>query len=94
MWTGPEELKRLVESALPGARAVVRDMTGGGDHFEIEVVSERFEGLGLVDRHRMLHRILEGPMESDVHAVKFRAWTPAEKESRHGKERHPRPDRP
>ena len=39
------ELKRRIEAALPGAEADVQDLTGGGDHFRAEIVSERFNGL-------------------------------------------------
>src|SRR5919199_2190840 len=35
-----EDLKRRIEDALPGASAAVEDLTGGGDHFRAEVVSD------------------------------------------------------
>lgn len=78
----PERVREIVLSALPGSQVKVEDMTGTGDHFEIEVVSPRFEGLALIERHRLLHRALEGPMEGDVHAVKFKTHTPQEAEKR------------
>jgi stress-induced morphogen len=42
------ELKDRIEGALPGARAEIQDLTGGGDHFRAEVVSDRFAGLSVV----------------------------------------------
>jgi len=74
-----ESLRRYVLEAMPGASVQVHDMTGTRDHFEIEVVSEAFEGQSLLERHRALHRILEGPMAGAVHAVKFKAFTPTQK---------------
>ena len=74
-------LRLYIQQAMPGARVDVRDMTGTQDHFEIEVVSAEFEGLPLLERHRALHRILEVPMASAIHAVKFKALTPAQKDS-------------
>ena len=71
----PESIQALIKTSLPDAKVNVRDMTGSSDHFEIEVISERFEGLGLVERHKVLHRILEKPMEGDIHAVKLRTYT-------------------
>jgi stress-induced morphogen len=47
----PEELKRRIEQALPGALAEVEDLTGGGDHFRAEVVSDRLQGLSRFDQH-------------------------------------------
>ena len=77
--TDPEELRLYILRSMPGASVAVHDMTGGGDHFEIEVVSSAFEGLSLLERHRKLHEVLSGPMEGAVHAVKFKALTPAQK---------------
>ena len=76
------ELREIVLAAFPGSEVRVEDMTGTGDHFEIEVVSQRFEGLSLIERHRLMHKALEGPMQGDVHAVKFKTYTPQEAEKR------------
>ena len=34
----PEEIKSTIETAIEGAAALVRE-TGGGNHFEVEVVA-------------------------------------------------------
>lgn len=73
-----ERIERLVREAMSDARVRVTDLTGGGDHFEIEVISASFEGVPLLERHRRLHAILEGPMEGEIHAVKLRALAPPE----------------
>src|SRR5256885_14869265 len=52
-----EELKTRIESALPGASAAVEDLTGTGDHFRAEVVSERFEGLSRIEQHQLVYSI-------------------------------------
>jgi stress-induced morphogen len=71
------EIERLILENLPGAQVRVSDMTGTGDHFEIEVVSAAFAGKPLIDQHKMLHAILEGKMGfGDIHAVKLRTRAP------------------
>src|SRR2546423_11193247 len=50
-----QELKNRIEAALPGASADVEDLTGGGDHFRAEVVSDRFAGLSRIDQHRLVY---------------------------------------
>ena len=72
------EIVKLIQAQMDDAKVNVRDMTGGGDHYEIEVVSKRFEGLNLIQRHRVLHQILEGPMAGEIHAVKLKTLTPEE----------------
>ncbi len=77
-----DSLRRLILAAMPGSEVRVSDMTGTRDHFEIEVISASFEGLSLIERHRALHKLLEGPMQGGVHAVKFKTLTPAQKAAR------------
>lgn len=68
----PAEIEDLILRALPGSSVRVSDMTGTGDHFRIEVVSETFRGKGLVDQHKILHEILAPEMESRIHAVQLK----------------------
>ena len=71
------ELKERIEQALPGARAHVEDLTGGGDHFRAEVVSERFAGLSRIDQHRLVYDIFGGDIGGPIHALSLKTSTPA-----------------
>jgi stress-induced morphogen len=67
----PEDIRRRIESALPGARATVVDSTGAGDHFEVAVRAPEFSGKGLVEQHQMVYRALGSLMQS-IHALSLR----------------------
>jgi stress-induced morphogen len=71
-----EEIKRRIETGLPGAQAEVRDYTGGGDHFEALVVSESFEGKSLVQRHQAVYGALGEAMRAEIHALTLTTLTP------------------
>lgn len=79
---GPQEIKAMIERGLPGAQVEVRDFTGGGDHFEVLVVSESFEGKGPVERHQAVYAALGDAMRADIHALTLKALTPAQYENR------------
>jgi stress-induced morphogen len=50
----------------------VLDRTGGGDHFQVTVVSPRFNGLSLVEQHRLVYAALEGPMaDGTIHELRI-----------------------
>lgn len=51
---------------------------GSETHFKVMVVSEAFEGLMLVERHRRVYEILRDEMAGGVHALSIRALTPAQ----------------
>jgi len=74
-----EALESHIRDRFNNSNVHVSDMTGGGDHFEISVVSSEFEGLNRIERHRLLHEIVESaPGGHDIHAVKFKTLTPSE----------------
>ena len=72
----------MIERALPGAHVEVRDTTGGGDHFEALVVSENFEGKGLVERHQAVYGALGDAMRERVHALTLKTLTPSQYQNR------------
>ncbi len=71
-----EELKQRIENALPGARAEVEDLTGGGDHFRAEVVSDRFAGLSRIEQHQLVYRVFGDDVGGAIHALSIKTSTP------------------
>jgi stress-induced morphogen len=66
-------LEHLLREAFPDARELdVVDRTGGGDHFHVTVVSTRFEGLPLVDQHRLVYDALAAPLgDGTIHELRI-----------------------
>ncbi|KAI3466386.1 hypothetical protein Pfo_023049 [Paulownia fortunei] len=50
----------------------------GETHFNVNVVSEEFEGKSLVKRHRMIYSLLQDELQSGLHALSIVAKTPSE----------------
>ena len=69
-----QPLRNLLERAFPDATELdVVDRTGGGDHFLIEVTSPRFDGLSLVDQHRLVNDALAAPFASGrIHEMRIK----------------------
>jgi stress-induced morphogen len=74
------EIEGLIEEAIEDAEATVRRARGphDDDHLEALVVSPAFEGVPLVDQHRMVHDALEGRLTRDIHALELTTRTPEE----------------
>ena len=66
-------LENRLREAFPDARELaVVDRTGGGDHFHVTVVSARFNGLSLVDQHRLVYDALAGPLaDGTIHELRI-----------------------
>jgi stress-induced morphogen len=68
-----DRLRGLLEQAFPGSEVDVRDRTGGGDHFQVTVASARFDGLTLLEQHRLVNEALAGPLgDGTIHELRIR----------------------
>lgn len=73
-----DEITRRIQAAMPAATVKVYDMTGGGDHFQVEVVSTLFAGVNPVKRHRMVYDTLRDVLGGALHALALKTRTPDE----------------
>jgi stress-induced morphogen len=69
-----EPLQALLERAFPDAAELrVEDRTGGGDHFQVIVRSARFNGMPLLDQHRLVNDALAGPLrDGTIHELRIK----------------------
>ena len=67
-------LRGLLEQAFPDATDLsVEDRTGGGDHFQVRVRSPRFDGLGLLEQHRLVNEALAAPLaDGTIHELRIK----------------------
>ncbi len=72
------ELKERIEQAFPGAQVMVHDLTGGGDHFRAEVISDRFQGLSRIQQHKLIYNVFGDEVGGQIHALSIKTQTPGE----------------
>lgn len=72
-----EQVKTMIQTQLPDAEVVVKDLTGGGDHLEAIVVSSQFEGKTKVKQHQLVYGSLREALASEaIHALALKTFTP------------------
>lgn len=71
----PTVLELVDESALHAGHA---GAASGGGHYRLKIVSDKFEGLRLVMRHRLVYDAVHPMMHSEIHALAITALTPSE----------------
>ena len=75
----PEEIKETLSKALPVTLIETQDLTGGGDHWQLIVVSPAFDGKGLIEQHRMVNEALIEPLgDQRIHALSLKTFSPAQ----------------
>jgi stress-induced morphogen len=67
-------LEALLRSAFPDATELtVDDRTGGGDHFQVRLTSPRFNGLPLLEQHRLVNEALAEPLrDGTIHELRIK----------------------
>tara|TARA_Y100001968_G_C19251827_1_gene664825 strand:+ start:277 stop:510 length:234 start_codon:yes stop_codon:yes gene_type:complete len=73
----PQEVSIAIKEALPDAEVSVEDLNGGGDHLQVNVVSNAFEGLSLVKQHQIIYEALKDHLASEaIHALALNTSIP------------------
>ena len=70
----PESLDIEDDSASHAGHA----SAGGAGHFNVIIVSDRFTDLNLIKRHRLVYEAVDDMMNTEIHALSIKAYSPGE----------------
>jgi stress-induced morphogen len=71
-----DDVKALIEGALPGANVEVIDESGG-DHLRVQVTASQFEGLSLIEQHRLVKNAVRERSETgELHSLTIKTSVP------------------
>jgi len=71
-------IKQKIEDSISESRVEAQDTTGTVDHFSVVVVSDVFDGMSLIDRHKLIYKSLEQYITREIHALQIKAYTKKE----------------
>jgi len=71
----PDELRIKDQSHLHAGHQGAQD---GRGHFDVVIVANVFQGRRGLERHRMVYDALGSLMDTDIHALRIRAFAPGE----------------
>jgi len=85
-----DQILQRLATTLPGSRITIQDDTHrhlghagntGGGHVAVQIVAEQFQGLSLIQRHRLVYAALQEWIPSQIHALALTTFTPEEGQS-------------
>lgn len=82
-------VREKLTKALSPLLLDIQDLSGGtcdGAKLEVLVVSDSFEGVPLLQRHRSVQELLADEMQSSIHALTIKAMTKAQYGTKFGEE--------
>jgi stress-induced morphogen len=74
----PDAIIAKIRETLPDAVVELQDLTGTEDHWKASIVSAKFAGQTLLERHRMVMAALAEEMKGPIHALTLDVKTPEE----------------
>ena len=84
-----KEIRRRLEDGLAPSELLVKDQSHlhaghegakeGKGHFEVTIVSDKFDGENRIARHRLIYDALGSFMDTDIHALRINAFAPSER---------------
>ena len=64
-----DTIVRRIKEKLASADIKTKDLTGGGDHWQVTVRAEEFKGKTLIQQHQMIYQALGELMHHEIHAL-------------------------
>lgn len=74
----PMELLIKDQSQLHAGHEGAKD---GKGHFDVTIVSAQFCGQNRIERHRMVYDALTELLQTDIHALRIKAFAPSERKT-------------
>lgn len=84
------QIRKRLEAAFEPSELMVKDQSqlhvghagaaDGRGHFDVNIVASAFTGVSRLQRHRMVYDALADLLETDIHALRIKAYTPGERQ--------------
>ena len=71
-------IKEMIKRAISDANIEVYDTTGTADHFKVIIISDIFDGMSLIDRHKLIYKSLDEYITKEIHALQLITQTKEE----------------
>jgi stress-induced morphogen len=72
-----DEVRLMIEAALPGAQVKVIDETGTRDHLRATVSAPQFEGLSRIEQHKLVKKAVQTRFDDgSIHALSIKTCVP------------------
>lgn len=62
-------LEKILKEAFPDAEVKLMDLTGGGDHWQVEIASSAFRDKTLIQQHKLVYGAFGDHMKEKIHAL-------------------------
>ena len=69
------KIKKILKGKIKDSKVFIQDMTGADNHFNLIIISSKFEGLSLIEQHKLVYNALNKMITKDIHALQLKTMT-------------------
>ena len=73
-----EDMKDRLIKLFPNSQIKITDMTMECNHFSIMIISDLFNGLSLIERHKLIYQEFQEEITTSIHALQIKTFTKLE----------------
>ena len=73
-------IREMIVSSIIGSKVEVIDTNQTGDHFSVLIISDAFVDMPLIERHKLIYKLLNKHITKEIHALQLKTVTNAEYE--------------
>ena len=66
-----EEIKSLIQEAIPDAEIDIKGLAGDDNHYSATIKSGLFTGKSKINQHKIVYKALKGKMGNELHALEL-----------------------
>ena len=70
-----ENIKKIIKSNFTKDHFEVIDVNNDSNHFSILIISDKFYGLSLIKRHKIIYNLLNKYISKEIHALQIKTYT-------------------
>ena len=72
-----EDVVSAITKLIPDAQVSVEDLSGAGDHLQVNVISSSFKDLSLIKQHQLIYNALSRELANEtIHALALNTSIP------------------
>ena len=73
-----EDIFKRLSKKIKNSTIEICDNTADSNHFSILIISDMFNKLSLINRHKIIYNLFKDELTREIHALQIKAFTPQE----------------
>ncbi|ADE30378.1 BolA/IbaG family iron-sulfur metabolism protein [Rickettsia prowazekii] len=67
-----EELEKILKKSFPSSVIKITDLVGDQDHYALEISDAQFNGLSLINQHKLVKNALSEILNKKLHSISIK----------------------